>query len=116
MNQIGTPTSFPGFSPTRPYEATTGKRENLGTRLIGKPVSERLSRSFCLARPGISPLERLWNGFGSDAELFMYRTYCLNYYNVFCRQFDRNEHFSPLRDKKIYWKPSTGRSQEKEMF
>ena len=35
---------------------------------------ERLSRSFRLARPGISPLERLWNGFDSDAELFMYRT------------------------------------------
>ena len=44
---------------------------------------ERLSRSFRLARPGISPLERLWNGFDSDAELFMYRTYCINYYNVF---------------------------------
>ena len=35
---------------------------------------ERLSRSFRLARPGISPLERLWNGFDSDTELFMYRT------------------------------------------
>ena len=33
---------------------------------------ERLSRSFRLARPGISPLERLWNGFDSDAELFIY--------------------------------------------
>ena len=35
---------------------------------------ERLSRSFRLARPGISPLERLWNGFDSDDELFTYRT------------------------------------------
>ena len=31
---------------------------------------EGLSRSFRLARQGISPLERLWNGFHSDAELF----------------------------------------------
>ena len=36
---------------------------------------ERLCRSFRPARPGISPLgERLWNGFDSDAERFMYRT------------------------------------------
>ena len=35
---------------------------------------ERLSRSLRLARSGISPLERLWNGFDSDDELFMYRT------------------------------------------
>ena len=34
----------------------------------------QLSRSFRQARPGISPLERLWNGFDSEAELFMYRT------------------------------------------
>ena len=34
---------------------------------------ERLRRSFRPARPGISPLgEWLWNGFDSDAELFMY--------------------------------------------
>ena len=33
---------------------------------------ERLSRSFRLARTGISPLERLWNGFDSDAEIFVY--------------------------------------------
>ena len=32
---------------------------------------EQLSRPFRLARLGISPLERLWNGFDSDAELFM---------------------------------------------
>ena len=31
---------------------------------------ERLSRSFRLARPGISPLNRLWNAFDSDAQLF----------------------------------------------
>ena len=56
---------------------------------------ERLSRSFRLTRPGISPLVRLWNGFDSDTELFMYQTYCINY-NVFCKQFDRNEHFPPF--------------------
>ena len=58
---------------------------------------ELLSRSFRLAWPGISPLERLWNDFDSDGELFMYRTWlCTNYNNVFCKQFDRNEHFSPF--------------------
>ena len=35
---------------------------------------ERLSRLFRLAWPGILPLEPLWNGFDSDAELFMYLT------------------------------------------
>ena len=30
---------------------------------------EQLSCSFCLAQPGISPLEWLWNGFDSDTEL-----------------------------------------------
>ena len=35
---------------------------------------ERLTRSFRLARPGISPFDQLWNAFDSDAELFMYRT------------------------------------------
>ena len=57
---------------------------------------ERLSRSFCLARPGISLLERVWNGFDSDAELFVYRTQSMNFYNVFSKQFDRDEHFSPF--------------------
>ena len=33
--------------------------------------------SFRLARLGISPLERLWNGFDSDTELFMYQTQCI---------------------------------------
>ena len=56
---------------------------------------ERLSRSFRLARPGISPLDRLRNAFDSDAALFMYRTKCRNSYNVFCKQFDRNAYFSP---------------------
>ena len=56
---------------------------------------ERISRSFRLAGPGISPLDRLWNAFDSDAEIFMYRTKCRNSYNVFCKQFDRNAHFSP---------------------
>ena len=31
---------------------------------------QRLNRSSHLARQGISPLERLWNGFDSDTELF----------------------------------------------
>ena len=31
------------------------------------------SRSFRLAQTGMSTAERLWNGFDSDAELFMYR-------------------------------------------
>ena len=57
---------------------------------------KRLRRSFRPAQPGISPLEWLWKGFDSDAELFMYRTLCINYYNEFCKQFDRNEHFSPF--------------------
>ena len=35
---------------------------------------EQLRRPFRLARLGISPLERLWNGFDSDDERFMYRT------------------------------------------
>ena len=35
---------------------------------------ERLSRSFRLSRTEISTMDRLWNGFDSDAELFMYRT------------------------------------------
>ena len=29
------PTSFPGFSTTRPYGLSTGGRENLGTKLLG---------------------------------------------------------------------------------
>ena len=36
--------------------------------------STQLSCSFRQAWLGISPLERLWKGFESDAELFMYRT------------------------------------------
>ena len=32
------PTSFPGFSPTRSYEETTVRRENLGTRLTANVV------------------------------------------------------------------------------
>ena len=44
---------------------------------------EPLSCSFRLARPGIPPLDRLWNAFDSDAALFMYRTKCIHSYNVF---------------------------------
>ena len=60
---------------------------------------ERLSRSFRLARPGISPFNRANFGTAladSEAEIFMYRTQCINYNNVFCKPFDRNEHFSPI--------------------
>ena len=59
---------------------------------------ERLSRCFCLALPEF----RIWREFGTpliqirDAQLFMYRTKCINYYNIFCKHFDRNEHFSPF--------------------
>ena len=58
---------------------------------------ERLSCSSRLAWRGISPLERLWNGFDSDTELFSHvpNLMHINYDNVFCKQFDQNEHFSP---------------------
>ena len=53
---------------------------------------ERLSHSFRLARPEFC----LWSDFGTalDAKLFIYWTGYINYYNVFCEQFDRNEYFS----------------------
>ena len=39
------PTSFPGFSPTRPYGETTVTKENLGTRLTANVVGrEGLAR------------------------------------------------------------------------
>ena len=56
---------------------------------------KRLSHSFHLARPGILPLEQLWNGFDSDAKQFLVPNLGLNSYNIFCKQFDRNKHFSP---------------------
>ena len=34
-DRAAVPTSFPGFSPTRPFGLSTGRRENLGTRLLG---------------------------------------------------------------------------------
>ena len=34
-DRAAVPTSFPRFSPTRPYGVSTGRRENLGTRLFG---------------------------------------------------------------------------------
>ena len=34
-DRAAVPASFPGFSPTRPYGHSTGRRENLGTRLLG---------------------------------------------------------------------------------
>ena len=57
-----------------------------------------LSRSSCLARLRILTVERLCNGFDSDAELFMHictePNKCINYNNAFCKQFNKNEHFS----------------------
>ena len=29
--------------------------------------------------------KRLWNDFDSDTDISMYRTLCINYYNVFCK-------------------------------
>ena len=55
---------------------------------------ERPSRSSHLAQAGILTVERLWNGFDSDVDLFMYWSYCINYIKVFCKQFDQNEYFS----------------------
>ena len=57
---------YPGHSEARFRSSATELIRNACFSL------ERLSRSFRLARPGISPLERLWNGFDSNAELFMY--------------------------------------------
>ena len=57
---------------------------------------ERLSRSSRLAQPGISPLDEYWDDFDSDADLSMNRTRCISYYDVFWKQFDRSEYFSPL--------------------
>ena len=34
-DRAAVPASFPGFSPTRPYGLSTGRRENLGMRLLG---------------------------------------------------------------------------------
>ena len=34
-DRAAVPTSFPGFSRTRPYGLSTGRRENLGTSLLG---------------------------------------------------------------------------------
>ena len=34
-DRAAVPTSFPGFSPIRPYGLSTKRRENLGTRLLG---------------------------------------------------------------------------------
>ena len=75
------------------HELSTWKFGRLNQ--LGMPISigEWLSRSICLAQPGISPLQRLWNDFDSDAKLFMCQIYCINYYNLFCKKFDRNEHF-----------------------
>ena len=50
------------MSRTQYIELSTWKVRRLNQ--LGTPVSiwNGLSRCFCLARPGISPLERLWNG------------------------------------------------------
>ena len=51
-------------------------------------------------------LKRLWNGFYSHAELFMYRTQCINYNSVFCKQFDMDVIYSVmlLTLKRLSWK------------
>ena len=56
---------------------------------------EPLSCSFRLARPGISPLDRLWNAFDSDAALSPNLVHKFLLRVSVCKQFDRNEHFSP---------------------
>ena len=50
---------------------------------------EWLSGSSRLAQLGISTLD-------IDAEFFMYRVKCKSYYNVFSKEFDQNEYFSPF--------------------
>ena len=58
---------------------------------------DRFSRSSRPARPGSLTLAELGNGFDSDADLSMYRTKCISYYyNIFCKQFGRNEYFSTI--------------------
>ena len=51
-------------------------------------------------------LKRLWNGFYSHAELFTYRTQCINYNSVFCKQFDMDVIYSVmlLILKRLSWK------------
>ena len=46
---------------------------------LGMPVSIWKGLAVLLAHLA-STLDRLWNGFDSDAELFMCRTKCINYY------------------------------------
>ena len=43
------------------------------------PISTRNGLAV-LAAHLASTLDRLWSGFDLDAELFMYRTKCINYY------------------------------------
>ena len=64
-------------------------------KILGlKSSSEQIfSRKLPL---GVPALDELWNGFDSDADLSMYRTRWISYYDVFCKQFDRNEYLSPL--------------------
>ena len=38
IDRAAVPTSFPGFSPTRPYGVSTSRRENLATRLLGSKL------------------------------------------------------------------------------
>ena len=49
---------------------------------------------------------RLRNGFYSHAELFTYRTQCINYNSVFCKQFDMDVIYSVmlLILKRLSWK------------
>ena len=65
-----TATSFPGFSPTRPYgarERETGRGENLGTRLMSQVIRES-ERAYSVIRgnqrPNVSKYVRsVSNGF-----------------------------------------------------
>ena len=69
-------TSFPGLFPFELGRKSPGNEVGLMS-LMKRSASERikngyfnlekLSRSFRLTWPGISTLERLWNGFVSDA-------------------------------------------------
>ena len=51
-------------------------------------------------------LKRLRNGFYSHAELFTYRTQCINYNSLFCKQFDMDVIYSVmlLILKRLSWK------------
>ena len=58
---------------------------------------EQLNRSSCPSQAGILTLDRLWNGFWFRSRTFhVPNASCINYYNIFSKQFNRNEYFSPF--------------------